>query len=219
MPLHRRRQLLGPAARRGLPWPARRPAPFLSLCTRRAHVMLGWGNGIWSAERRAFPGVSGRAGPGPPEPGLYVLEMACRACVVHMKLSSLTMRCETGQINSRFGHVHECTCLVQANPSAILVSERQEGNPVLKHMRNVRWQWADIVPDYQMGAACALFLSLRRAPPLLPLVDARLALLLCSSVASSLALCRTPPRSWPHRLAVGRRDVELVCSVASTAPL
>ena len=46
----------------------------------------------------------------------------------------------------------------------MLVSKRQEGNPLLKFMRNVRWQWADIVPDYQMGPACALFLSLRRAP-------------------------------------------------------
>ena len=53
---------------------------------------------------------------------------------------------------------------MQANPSAVLVSKRQEGNPLLKFMRNVRWQWADIVPDYQMGPACALFLSLRRVP-------------------------------------------------------
>jgi DNA excision repair protein ERCC-1 len=43
-----------------------------------------------------------------------------------------------------------------------LVSKRQEGNPLLKHIRNMRWQHADIVPDYQMGAQhCALFLSLR----------------------------------------------------------
>ena len=48
----------------------------------------------------------------------------------------------------------------------MLVSKRQEGNPLLKFMRNVRWQWADIVPDYQMGPACALFLSLRRVPAL-----------------------------------------------------
>ncbi|KAK9917753.1 hypothetical protein WJX75_007855 [Coccomyxa subellipsoidea] len=50
----------------------------------------------------------------------------------------------------------------QINPNAVLVSKRQEGNPVLKHMRNVRWQFTEIVPDYQMGAqTCALFLSLR----------------------------------------------------------
>lgn len=51
---------------------------------------------------------------------------------------------------------------LQVNPNAILVSRRQEGNPLLKYIRSVRWQYADIVPDYQMGAGtCALFLSLR----------------------------------------------------------
>jgi DNA excision repair protein ERCC-1 len=51
------------------------------------------------------------------------------------------------------------------NPNAILVSRRQEGNPLLRHIRSVRWQYADIVPDYQMGAGtCALFLSLRSCP-------------------------------------------------------
>ena len=51
---------------------------------------------------------------------------------------------------------------LQVNPNAIFVHKRQEGNPVLKHIRNVRWQFADIVPDYQMGqTTCAVFLSLR----------------------------------------------------------
>ncbi len=57
------------------------------------------------------------------------------------------------------------------NPNAILVSRRQEGNPVLKHIRNVRFQFADIVPDYQMGSqTCALFLSLRCCLRLHPLI-------------------------------------------------
>lgn len=45
----------------------------------------------------------------------------------------------------------------------IIVSERQRGNPVLKHLRNVPWQHEkDIVPDYIVGAtACALFISIR----------------------------------------------------------
>ena len=51
------------------------------------------------------------------------------------------------------------------NPNAILVSRRQEGNPLLRHIRNVRWQFDDIVPDYVLGANhCALFLSLRWPP-------------------------------------------------------
>ncbi|KAM0914049.1 hypothetical protein ACQ4PT_011755 [Festuca glaucescens] len=57
-----------------------------------------------------------------------------------------------------------------ANPStaatqsknAILVSNRQKGNPLLKHIRNARWTFADIVPDYVIGqSSCALYISLR----------------------------------------------------------
>ena len=40
---------------------------------------------------------------------------------------------------------------------------------MLKHIRNVRFQFADIIPDYQMGGqTCALFLSLRCWLPLAP---------------------------------------------------
>eukprot|EP00961_Rhodomonas_salina_P153215 2062961-Rhodomonas_salina.1 len=38
------------------------------------------------------------------------------------------------------------------NPRAVQVSRRQAGNPVLKNIRNVPWEYADITPDYQMGA-------------------------------------------------------------------
>lgn len=57
-------------------------------------------------------------------------------------------------------------CGVQAaNPNAIIVSRRQQGNPILGHIRNVRWQYGDVLPDYQMGTTtCALFLSLRCRP-------------------------------------------------------
>ncbi|XP_022159708.1 DNA excision repair protein ERCC-1 isoform X2 [Momordica charantia] len=49
-----------------------------------------------------------------------------------------------------------------ATRNAILVSNRQRGNPLLKHIRNVRWTFADIVPDYLLGqSSCALYLSLR----------------------------------------------------------
>lgn len=51
---------------------------------------------------------------------------------------------------------------VAAAASGIVVSRRQQGNPVLKHIRNVRWAYGDIVPDYQLGHnTAALFLSLR----------------------------------------------------------
>lgn len=49
-----------------------------------------------------------------------------------------------------------------ASSNSIIVNYRQRGNPILKHIRNVPWQYGSIVPDYVMGVAnCALFLSLR----------------------------------------------------------
>ncbi|XP_042653232.1 DNA excision repair protein ERCC-1 isoform X2 [Tyto alba] len=49
-----------------------------------------------------------------------------------------------------------------AKSSSIIVSPRQRGNPVLKFIRNVPWEFGDIVPDYVLGqSTCALFLSLR----------------------------------------------------------
>eukprot|EP00249_Psilotum_nudum_P012969 c24077_g1_i4 orf=610-1233(-) len=46
--------------------------------------------------------------------------------------------------------------------NAIVVSKRQKGNPVLKHIRNARWIFGDIMPDYLLGQnSCALYLSLR----------------------------------------------------------
>ncbi|XP_074647886.1 DNA excision repair protein ERCC-1-like [Tubulanus polymorphus] len=46
--------------------------------------------------------------------------------------------------------------------NSLLVSVRQRGNPLLKHVKHVPWSFGDIIPDYQMGKSnCALFLSLR----------------------------------------------------------
>ncbi|KAF4985788.1 hypothetical protein F66182_16892 [Fusarium sp. NRRL 66182] len=50
----------------------------------------------------------------------------------------------------------------RAAPSAILVSSRQKGNPILNHVKLVPWEYADIPADYVVGATtCALFLSLK----------------------------------------------------------
>lgn len=46
--------------------------------------------------------------------------------------------------------------------TTIQVSEKQRGNPLLKHIRIIQWQYnTDIVPDYVMGTTCAVFLSLK----------------------------------------------------------
>ena len=46
---------------------------------------------------------------------------------------------------------------------SIHVSSRQKGNPVLKHIRNVPWEFVEgLAADYLLGQSCvALFLSVR----------------------------------------------------------
>ncbi|KAG8515313.1 DNA excision repair protein ERCC-1 [Galemys pyrenaicus] len=51
---------------------------------------------------------------------------------------------------------------VGAKSNSIIVSPRQRGNPVLKFVRSVPWEFGDVLPDYVLGqSTCALFLSLR----------------------------------------------------------
>lgn len=50
----------------------------------------------------------------------------------------------------------------RSGPSAILVSTRQKGNPILNHIKILPWEYADIPADYVIGTTtCALFLSLK----------------------------------------------------------
>lgn len=51
---------------------------------------------------------------------------------------------------------------IVSNPHSLFVNPKQKGNPLLRSIQNVPWEYDDIVPDYQMGrTVCALFLSLR----------------------------------------------------------
>uniref|UniRef100_A0A8C5TPL0 ERCC1-like central domain-containing protein n=1 Tax=Malurus cyaneus samueli TaxID=2593467 RepID=A0A8C5TPL0_9PASS len=68
----------------------------------------------------------------------------------------------------------------------------QRGNPVLKFIRNVPWEFGDIVPDYVLGqSSCALFLrlALHMSPVHCHLVT--LFIVLSLSVSLSLSLCVT----------------------------
>lgn len=54
------------------------------------------------------------------------------------------------------------TSKVLSRNYSLLVNPKQRGNPILRSITNVPWEYEDIIPDYQMGAtSCALFLSLR----------------------------------------------------------
>jgi len=46
--------------------------------------------------------------------------------------------------------------------NSIIVNSRQKGNPILKFVRRVPWEFGDISSDYQIGpASCVLYLSLK----------------------------------------------------------
>ncbi|CAD6215564.1 GSCOCG00000375001-RA-CDS [Cotesia congregata] len=46
--------------------------------------------------------------------------------------------------------------------SSILVNSKQRGNPLLKFIKSVPWEYSEVVPDYVMGSTtCALFLSIK----------------------------------------------------------
>lgn len=51
---------------------------------------------------------------------------------------------------------------ISTKTHCLLVSPKQRGNPLLKSISKVPWEYEDIIPDYQMGkTTCALFLSLK----------------------------------------------------------
>uniref|UniRef100_A0A3Q4HP56 DNA excision repair protein ERCC-1 n=1 Tax=Neolamprologus brichardi TaxID=32507 RepID=A0A3Q4HP56_NEOBR len=83
----------------------------------------------------------------------------------HVKTSEEAQEATTGQIEGS-GQRSEPGTSFGPKPvgsgSSIIVSPRQRGNPILKFVRSVPWEFGDVVPDYVLGqTTCALFLSLR----------------------------------------------------------
>ncbi|XP_035210661.1 DNA excision repair protein ERCC-1-like [Stegodyphus dumicola] len=97
---------------------------------------------------------------------------------VHSDVKTLSPRKPASRFESEFGHLRESKYYDKSvetassdnqgkssgkgSSSALLVNPRQRGNPLLKSITNVPWEFSEIEPDYVMGkTACALFLSLR----------------------------------------------------------
>ncbi|XP_056648668.1 DNA excision repair protein ERCC-1 [Diorhabda sublineata] len=69
---------------------------------------------------------------------------------------------ETEQTASTSKEVNVNIKIPSSKTHCILVNPKQRGNPLLKSIHNVPWEYEDIIPDYQMGlTTCALFLSIR----------------------------------------------------------
>ncbi|WKX89544.1 hypothetical protein Q1695_008869 [Nippostrongylus brasiliensis] len=67
------------------------------------------------------------------------------------------------QMASTSNVVDEQGSASNAPGSKLIVNRRrQEGNPVLKYVRNVRYEWGDIGPDFECGSTCGvLYLALK----------------------------------------------------------
>lgn len=71
----------------------------------------------------------------------------------------LTSTSETAETSKSASPIKK---IVSTVSHAILVHPKQRGNPLLKSITNVTWEFEDIVPDYVVGrTACILFLSLK----------------------------------------------------------
>lgn len=50
--------------------------------------------------------------------------------------------------------------VVHPSTNTIVINPCQKGNPIINHIRNIAYEWGDIVSDYQVGATTGvLFLS------------------------------------------------------------
>lgn len=95
------------------------------------------------------------------EPAAQAAPQAYAECAISGPAGGAGATPPTGS-ESRAGETPNQVPKPGAKSSSIIVSPRQRGNPVLKFVRNVPWEFGDVVPDYVLGqSTCALFLSLR----------------------------------------------------------
>ncbi|XP_053123292.1 DNA excision repair protein ERCC-1 [Hemicordylus capensis] len=128
------------------------------------------------------PSLAARPSPAPAAPVVpgdasyadYIVGQAATSSAPRVKpVASVTSVAPPPQAESRSSPVSQDIAEDQDSPlnpalkpgakhNSIIVSPRQRGNPILKFVRNVPWEFGEIVPDYVLGqSTCALFLSLR----------------------------------------------------------
>ncbi|KAL1211696.1 DNA excision repair protein ERCC-1 [Cardamine amara subsp. amara] len=98
----------------------------------------------------------------PPPPSSSVASSSQPPGTSQVPSSSQTLQSDVASSSSTPEATGSLSSNTTQSRNAILVSHRQKGNPLLKHIRNVKWIFSDIVPDYVLGqSSCALYLSLR----------------------------------------------------------
>ncbi|XP_036430307.1 DNA excision repair protein ERCC-1 [Colossoma macropomum] len=99
--------------------------------------------------------ISEREGPGPTK---AALETTTVSEIQKEGLAGGEKKKEEGQSTEELSVASH----LLGSGNSIIVSPRQRGNPILKFVRSVPWEFGEVVPDYVLGrTTCALFLSLR----------------------------------------------------------
>lgn len=76
--------------------------------------------------------------------------------------TSTPQRASAGETSTKVVQPKPQALPQRQGPSAILVSTRQKGNPILNYVKSLPWEYSDIPCDYVLGTTtCALFLSLK----------------------------------------------------------
>ncbi|XP_030797829.1 DNA excision repair protein ERCC-1 isoform X2 [Rhinopithecus roxellana] len=126
------------------------------------YALLSWGAGPERPEVRRALGRAGRAGGGRPESLSSLSLEAPRPATELAALKPFQM--DPGKdkegVPQPSGPPARKKFVIPLDEDEIPPGVR--GNPVLKFVRNVPWEFGDVIPDYVLGqSTCALFLSLR----------------------------------------------------------
>ncbi|KAJ8252969.1 hypothetical protein GJAV_G00207720 [Gymnothorax javanicus] len=140
----------------------KRQAPQAALGLPENEVLTGAGREVAREEQAGPDTRGGHAGPpvGPVVPAKPHGNGAEAETRLLQEESSQDEEGPGGDKKSEVGPLSVPKMLGTGN--SIIVSPRQRGNPILKFVRSVPWEFGEIVPDYVLGqTTCALFLSLR----------------------------------------------------------
>ncbi|XP_026313103.1 DNA excision repair protein ERCC-1 isoform X2 [Piliocolobus tephrosceles] len=126
------------------------------------YALLSWGAGPERPEVRRALGRAGRAGGGLPQSLSSLSLEAPRPATELAALKPFQMdpgKDKEGVLQPS-GPPARKKFVIPLDEDEIPPGVR--GNPVLKFVRNVPWEFGDVIPDYVLGqSTCALFLSLR----------------------------------------------------------
>ena len=97
-----------------------------------------------------------------------------RVTLFRMADTGVSGSASTGQMAGSSSSAPPTSSSGSAGSGLVINRRRQEGNPLLKYVRNVRYEWGDIGPDFECGSNCGvLYLALKVSSFFYPLFKFR----------------------------------------------